>query len=118
MTTLRTARGTIAADTLPERLAKALVEYDRLRETYGWDAAEVAAHGAQGGLERLSRGLRRLTFRGVCRVATKHSHVCPVYVRGHLRTLTTLQGLFWWNDGGSTVRERLLRLAWEKGART
>lgn len=68
-------------------------------------------------LARLRRGLRRLSFRSVCRIATRHSHVCPVYVRGHLSTLTTMVGLFWWNDGGSTVRERLLMLAWKKGAR-
>jgi hypothetical protein len=112
---LKTARGTIVLGILPSALQAALAAYDALRAAHGYEGAEVVARGSRGDLSRLMRGLRCLTYRGVCRIATKHSHVCPVYVRQHLPTLTTLIGLFWWNDGGSSVRERLLQLAWKKG---
>jgi hypothetical protein len=116
--TLQTPRGTIVIAPMPLNLQRALIEYDQWRvDRPDPEVADRAAEMYQTTrLQRLRRGLSRLTFRGVCRIATRHSHVCPVYVRQHLSTLTTLMGLFWWNDGGSTVRERLLLLAWRKGA--
>jgi|GEM_PF-2336190 len=116
---LQSARGTITIAAMPSDLQRALHEYDRWRiDLPDPDVADQAARLKQSThLRRLRRGLARLTFRGVCRIATRHGRVCPVYVRGKMRTLTTLMGLFWWNDGGSTVRERLLMLAWRKGAK-
>lgn len=114
---LQSPRGTIVIAAMPMDLQRALIEYDNWRlDLPAPDIADqVAALKQSAHLRRLRLGLRRLTFRGVCRIATRHSGVCPVYVRSHLSTLTTLMGLFWWNDGGSTVRERLLLLAWRKG---
>ncbi len=119
---LATPRGRIVLDQMPPGLRSALVAYDGIRaqndpETADAMAGLLADRQQHAELTRLRRGLRRLSFRSVCRIATRHSHVCPVYVRGHLSTLTTMVGLFWWNDGGSSVRERLLMLAWKKGAR-
>lgn len=116
---LSSARGLIAIAAMPADLQRALHEYDQWRvDLPDPDVADQAAILKQSAhLRRLRRGLARLTFRGVCRIATRHGRVCPVYVRGKMRTLTTLMGLFWWNDGGSTVRERLLMLAWRKGAK-
>lgn len=114
---LHTPRGTIVIAPMPMDLQRALLRYDALRRTWSpEDADKIARLDQYTPLRRLRRGLSLLTFRSVCRIATRHSHVCPVYVRQHLSTLTTLMGLFWWNDGGSTVRERLLMLAWRKGA--
>lgn len=114
---IQSPRGTIVIAAMPEGLQRALLEYDGWRVALAdpsiADNAAIAKQSVH--LRRLRRGLSRLTFRSVCRIATRHSHVCPVYVRGKMTTLTTLMGLFWWNDGGSTVRERLLLLAWRKG---
>ena len=119
---LTTARGHIVLDQMPPGLRGALMAYDRLRtqndpETADAMAALLADRKQHAELTRLRRGLRRLSFRSVCQIATRHSHVCQVYVRDHLSTLTTMVGLFYWNDGGSTVRERLLISAWNKGYR-
>lgn len=115
---LSTLRGSVRNEMLPPRLGKALQEYDALRVAHGYEGAEEIARVSPGDLGRLMVGLRCLSFRSVCRIATRHSHVCPVYVRQHMSTLTTLVGLFWWNIGGCTVRERLLLLAWAKGRST
>lgn len=66
---------------------------------------------------RLARGVRRLTWRGCHAIARAHSGVCRTYTRGKMDVFTSLNGLFWWNDGVGETRRRLLLLAWQKGLR-
>lgn len=97
----------------PAGLRAALVNFDHIRSCYGYEAADVSEPRCPA-IKRLRLGLRRLTLRGVTRIAVKHGGVCPVYCRGAVGTLTSLSGLFWWN-GSPEVRRRLLMLAWRKG---
>ncbi|PWC98019.1 hypothetical protein TSO5_03565 [Azospirillum sp. TSO5] len=113
-------RGTLDVAGMPGGLLWALRKYDDLRAGGNYEQAdaesrrpptEIGEH-----LTRLHRGMMRLTYRSVLAVARRHSGVCPVYVRQHLGTLSSLMGLFYWNDGTGETRRRLLLLAWRKGA--
>lgn len=116
-----TMRGPMDANGFPAGLVLALRKYDDMRAKGLYEAAEQAANlsAAEIGehLARLQRGMKRLTYRGVLAIARRHSGVCPVYVRQKMGTLNTLMGLFYWNDGQGETRQRLLLLAWRKGAR-
>jgi len=68
-------------------------------------------------LQRLIRGMKMLTQAGVTRIARKYSHVDKVYVGYTWDTLSTLNGILWWDDGSGETRRRILLLAWEKGAK-
>ena len=69
-------------------------------------------------LARLLRGFRRLTFRGVARIARKHTGCCRMYVHDHWAQLSTLRYLLNWHDGAGETRRRILRLAWKKGRKS
>lgn len=115
---LQTMRGPLPGyHDFPGSLRAALVEYDGIRGTCSeYEYAETIAR-AKGSddLKRLLLGLRILSFRSVCHVVTRRSHVDASYVRGKMGTLNTLIGLFWWNDGAGKCRQKLLELAWQKG---
>ncbi|MFX4223505.1 MAG: hypothetical protein ACMVO3_22535 [Thalassobaculum sp.] len=113
---LATMRADFPIDDLPQGLQAALINYDGYRMQFGYEAADAIARDKGGcpAVKKLLMGLRHITPRGATRIATKHSHVCPVYCSQHTDTLRSLSGLFYWT-GPSEVRRRLLLLAWRKG---
>ncbi|HYH36939.1 MAG TPA: hypothetical protein VD860_01850 [Azospirillum sp.] len=118
--TFPTMRGPMSTDGLPAGLILALRKYDDMRAEGNYEAADRAARLPASvigeHLARLMRGMKRITYRGMLAIASKHSGVCPVYVRQKTDVLGTLMGLFYWNDGKGETRRRLLLLAWRKGA--
>jgi uncharacterized protein (DUF934 family) len=114
MNSLPTMRGPLDFESLPRELQGVLIYYDRLRADHGPEAAALSIQNRRANLQRLNRGLGRLTARGIHRIADR---LDINYIRDHFRTLTTLQGLFWWNDGRGFTCAAILRLAWRKGAR-
>lgn len=120
-----TMRGPLDTTGFPRRLCRALARFDTIRRDLArggrdYDAAdEIALLESVAGpdLVRLARGVRRLSWRGCHTVARTHSGVCRTYTRGKMDVFTSLNGLFWWNDGKGETRRRLLLLAWRKGRR-
>ncbi|SDF84401.1 hypothetical protein [Thalassobaculum litoreum] len=113
---LPTMRDEFPIDDLPVGLQAALVNFDHYRQQFGYEAADAIAQDKWGcpAVKKVFSGLRKISLRGMTRIATKHSHVCPVYCRQHSDTLRSLSGLFYWT-GPAEVRRRLLLLAWRKG---
>lgn len=102
---LSTMRGPLDLSGFPHGLSLALERFDAIRAELrdngsDYDAADhIAAAEASGEmLNRLSRGARRLTFYGVLRIAKDYG-LCAGYVGGFMRVATSLNGLFYWNDG-------------------
>jgi len=122
---LTTMRGPLDVAHFPYGLSMALEKFDRLRaqtlaETGGYAGCDTAATDKDLGpqLNRLARGMQRLTYRGVRQVTARESDLCAVYTRQNLEAFTCLSGLFNWDDGIGRVRRKLLLLAWRKGAST
>lgn len=114
-----TMRGPLDVSGMPYGLKMALEKFDKMRtgaKTYdGLDQlAGKPCFGPE--LNRLERGLRRLTNRGLLRIARESSGVCKVYMSGKYGIFRSLNGLFYWNDGHGVTRRRVLMLAWKKGA--
>jgi hypothetical protein len=119
----QTLRGPLDASDFPSRLGFALDKFDRIRaglRDSGQDydtADQMAMHPDYGpDLNRLARGVKRLSHAGVARIACKHSGVCKVYMRQRGDVFRSLNGLFYWDDGKGETRRRVLLLAWRKGA--
>jgi hypothetical protein len=120
----QTLRGPMYLGHFPYGLAHALDKFDAIRaglrdSGQDYDAAEqIAQHPDYGPqLNRLKRGLRRLSPAGVARIAKAHSGVCRVYMSQRGDVFRTLNGLFYWDDGKGETRRRVLLLAWKKGVK-
>lgn len=118
----QTLRGPLDLRHFPYRLAYALEKFDTIRAGLAaagddYDEADNLARSRPVGedLNRLARGLERISFRGLSRIAIRHSSVCPVYMRQRSEVFRTLNGIFYWNDGKGETRRRILLLAWMKG---
>jgi hypothetical protein len=111
---LATMRGPLDFKSLPRGLQDGLIFYDNMRAMHGHEAAAQSTANQQGNLKRINSGLAKITYRGRCAIVCKHSGVDRGYVKG-CSSLSTLMGLFWWNDGKGESRRRLLELAWKKG---
>lgn len=116
-----TMRGPLNTTGFPRGLVAALKEFDRIRcklrdGNEDFDDAESMAslRIVSRELRLLKRGLERMSWRGVKRIAKKHSGVCDQYLSGKMSIFYTLNGLFYWNDGCGETRRRILLLAWRK----
>lgn len=102
---------------MPERLKKALIQYDDDRYDFSYEYAEVLLNHAiktpESDLGRLFRGLRAQTTHGLIVMGKLYANVCKTYVRENTGNLRTLQGLFYWN-GSDKLTERILIKAWER----
>lgn len=96
-------RGPLDFDAIPRGAARAV------RTALHEDTAKVE-------LARLTRGLRRLTVNGIARIGRKHSGICPMYTREKLSLFRSIDGLLWWDDAVGITRQKLIALAWRKGA--
>lgn len=116
-------RGPVEMDGMPDGLIRALRKFDDLRVeavcTGGYEAAEEIARKPSSGpeLNRLADGMRKISFRGLCRFASAAGgHLCPVYIRQKMDVFRSLNGMFYWNDGHGEMRRLILLRAWRLGS--
>lgn len=101
---------------LPEGLRDALVEYDRRRSKHGIAPCPAQYPTGHDGLDRLVLGLATLSTNSLIQIGNGcNFHGCPWYIRRTFGTLSTLQGLFYWN-GSVRMTTAILKCAWRKGA--
>lgn len=120
---LQTMRGPLYMGHFPYGLGIAIDKFDAIRaglaaDGKDYDEADAMAALPEFGpqLNRLARGLQRISAAGVFRIARKHSAICKLYMAQCGAVFRSLNGIFYWNDGRGETRRRVLLLAWRKGA--